>query len=270
MTSMPPTPESAAAAYMPPESWPNYDLIVLNPKTTELTAAAYMPPECWPNYDLIVTEDGKAVDGPYDEKQMRLLTSVLYDSWSGPGDNRVFMAAANVGLFYSFNEPPLVPDMMLSLDVRIDMLHQKKRKSYFVWEFGKPPDATVEIVSGTDGGELEHKLEIYQRIGVPYYVVWDPRRYLSDKTLHCFIKRGGKYEVNGTWLPELGLGVAIWTGTYETWDTTWLRWCDQAGIVIPTGSEKIEQETQRAEQEKQRAEKMAEKLRAMGIDPDQP
>lgn len=55
----------------------------------------------------------------------------------------------------------------------------------------------------------------------------------------------------------------------------WLRWCYQDGTVLATGDERAEQERQRAEQEKQRAEQaeqraqlLAERLRSMGIDPD--
>jgi hypothetical protein len=48
----------------------------------------------------------------------------------------------------------------------------------------------------------------------------------------------------------------------------WLRWCDQEGQVIPTGAEGQEMAQQRADAEQQRAERLAERLRAMGIDPD--
>ncbi|MCY7321806.1 MAG: Uma2 family endonuclease, partial [Phormidesmis sp. CAN_BIN36] len=41
-----------------------------------------------------------------------------------------------------------------------------------------------------------------------------------------------------------------------------LRWCDQEGRVIPTGAEG-------REIEHQRAERLAERLRAMGVDPDE-
>ena len=152
-------------------------------------AAYYMPPESWPNYDHIVTEDNIPVDSYYDGWQMRLLTSALHDSWPGPGEGRPFLAGANVGLFYSFNEPPIVPDMMLSLDVRLDALPKKKQRSYFVWEFGKTPDAAIEIVSGTDGEELGRKLQIYERIGIPYYIVWDPYKHRYRGTRAFFRKR---------------------------------------------------------------------------------
>src|SRR5437016_2211063 len=113
------------------------------------TAGEALLPDGRPDYDRIITSDGKPVDSISDEMQMRLLTTPLYASWPGPGDDRPFLVAANVGLFYAYREPPVVPDVMLSLDVAYD----PQFKSYFVWEYGKTPDATIEIVSGTDGEE---------------------------------------------------------------------------------------------------------------------
>jgi hypothetical protein len=60
----------------------------------------------------------------------------------------------------------------------------------------------------------------------------------------------------------------LWEGTFEERYDTWLRWCDQEGVVIPTGAERAENEHQRAENEHQRAERLAEKLRELGLDPD--
>jgi hypothetical protein len=65
-------------------------------------------------------------------------------------------------------------------------------------------------------------------------------------------------------------------GTREDVTRLWLRWCDRDGQVIPTGAERAATERQRAEQaesqletERQRAERLAERLRAMGINPDE-
>ena len=49
----------------------------------------------------------------------------------------------------------------------------------------------------------------------------------------------------------------------------WLRWCDSQGQVIPTGAEGQEVERRRAEVERQRADRLAEKLRELGINPDE-
>src|SRR5438270_12125571 len=75
-------------------------------------------PELIPNLDELVTEDGKAVDNIYVERLYKLLTEPLNASWRPPGDpGRPFLALANVGWFHTAGEPPVVPDVLLSLDV---------------------------------------------------------------------------------------------------------------------------------------------------------
>ena len=63
-------------------------------------------------------------------------------------------------------------------------------------------------------------------------------------------------------MPEIGLGIGREIGIYENWRREWLYWYDQAGMRFPTPDEV-------AQQERQRAERLAERLRAMGIDPEQ-
>ena len=84
----------------------------------------------------LVTEDDVPVDNVFSEKQQRLLTEPLFSSWSGPGEQRPFVAMANVGLFYALRRPPLVPDVLLSLGVKMPAdIHLKHNRSYFVWEY---------------------------------------------------------------------------------------------------------------------------------------
>jgi Uma2 family endonuclease len=216
-----------------------------------------------PNIDHIVTEDDTPVDNIFSEKQQRLLTEPLYSSWSGPGAGRSFVAAANVGVFAAVAQLPLVPDVFLSLDVKVpEDMWAKNHRSYFLWEYGKPPDAVIEIVSNRKGNEAGSKLRDYARIGVTYYVIFDPDEQLQGKTLRLYALREGKYTpLKGQWLPEIGLGLTLWRGSFEGTEATWLRWCDHDGNVIATGAE-------RAEQERERAERLAARLRELGIDPE--
>ena len=135
------------------------------------------------------------------------------------------------------------------------------------WKYGKPPDALIEVVSNSEGGELTTKLRSFARMGVTYYVVWDPFQFLGSDKLHCFALERGQYVPCEPWFSQLELGVQVWVGVYAQTQATYLRWCDHQGNLIPTGAERAEQEKRRAEQEKQRADRLAEKLRAMGIDP---
>jgi hypothetical protein len=230
----------------------------------------------------LVIEDDIPVDNLQSEKQQRLLVEPLYSSKPIPSP---FLAAANVGLFYILKGDPIVPDMMLSLDVQCaDDFSQRENRAYFVWEFGKLPEVCIEIVSNSEGDELNlsrksqqkgktiAKKDRYAQIRIPYYVVFDPLRQIQ-----------GESEMNGAllrvwsnpmrryteltpdpgitnvgqmvWLEEVGLGLTLWSGQFEEAVTRlWLRWCNREGQVIPTGAE--------------RAERLAERLRAMGVNPD--
>jgi Uma2 family endonuclease len=195
----------------------------------------------------LVTEDDKPVDSLFSAKQQTLLTRPLYSSWTpspseeSPEEKRKFLADANVGVFYSPHQPPLVPDFFLSLDVQPHQdWYAKEHRSYFVWEFEKAPDVAVEIVSNRKGGELSDKLRRYAQIGVTYYIVYDPQRLLSEDVVRVYERSFGKrYRLRkDTLLPELGLRVMLWEGEFEGHTNTWLRWCDTAGNVIPTGEER--------------------------------
>ncbi len=239
----------------------------------ESVAAAPAPP-VRPCLDDIVTEDDTPVDNMFSEKQQRLLTEPLYSSWDA---GRPFLATANVGLFYAVRQPPLVPDVLLSLDVEVpgDLL-AKEHRSYFLWEFGKAPEAVVEIVSNTEGGETTDKMLKYAQIGILYYAIYDPAGEVRSEPLKVYVLRDKSYTpCVAEWLPILRLGLTLWKGSFENRDAVWLRWCDRQGRVIPTGAERAGQERQRADQEQQRAdqehlraEQLADQLRALGVTPE--
>ena len=214
------------------------------------TAALAVPA---PGFDIesLITEDDEPVD-MLSEKQQRLLTGPLYSFWAGPGGGRPFLAAANVGVFPEPRNPAIVPDVFLSLDVQAhENWWDKRHRSYFVWEFGKAPDLVVEIVSNQNGNEIGEKRKRYARMGVGYYVVFDPLRQVMGDDLRVFRLSGGGYERHGgrLWFPELGLGMTLWEGEFEWVRGRWLRWTDAQGELIPTGKERAEQQQQRAEQE---------------------
>jgi hypothetical protein len=161
---------------------------------------------------------------------------------------------------------------------------QKKNRSYFFWEYGKPPEAVLEVVSNQEGEEDGRKLGLYAQLGILYYIIWDPFHQLSQDRLRIFVLRDKTYvPLENGWLPIVGLGLTVWTGKFEDTKEDWLRWCDQQGQVIPTGAERADQERQRADQERQRAdqerqradqerqttERLAARLRELGINPDE-
>jgi Uma2 family endonuclease len=256
----------------------------------------------YPDISHIVTEDDEPVDNIFSEKQQRLLAESLNCSWN-PG--HPFIAASNVGIFYAVHEPPVVPDMFLSMDVQLpEDIWEKRHRSYFLWEYQKPPEIVVEIVSNTKGKEVREKFVKYLAIGVRYYVVFDPQKVIQQDVLRIYEMSPGQYIPKiDRYLSRVELGVTLWEGVYENRHDLWLRWCDADKNLIPTGKElaekaefdakkalyeaeyaKCDAEQARreaeqarreaeyakydAEQARQRSEGLAEKLRALGIDPD--
>jgi len=237
--------------------------------------------ETWELEDLIenlVTENDEPVDNFISEKQQRLLTETLYSSWKpsqaeeSSDAPRQFLTAANVGVFFSVHAPPLVPDVFISLDVSAPAdLHAKSGRSYLVWEFGKVPDVTVEIVSNRKGGELDHKLRDYARIGVKYYVVFDPMRQLSDDVLRVYEPGlASRYFLRQDYnLPNMELSLTLWQGKFENTEAEWLRWCDKDGEMLPTPDEKTEKAENRALEAEKRAELLEAELSKLGVNPKQ-
>jgi outer membrane murein-binding lipoprotein Lpp len=96
------------------------------------------------------------------------------------------------------------------------------------------------------------------------------------------------------WIPELELGIGLWSGCYQGCSRLWLRWYDVSGDWVLTPeeferqraelesqraelesqraeleSQRAELESQRAQSESQRANRLADRLREMGINPDE-
>ncbi|MFM7424721.1 MAG: Uma2 family endonuclease [Elainella sp.] len=249
----------------------------------------------------LVIEDDTPVDNFQSEIQQRLLVEPLYSSKALPSP---FLAAANVGLFYKLKGDPIVPDVMLSLGVqRADDFSQRRNRSYFVWEFGKVPEVCIEVVSNQEGDELNlsaksrqkgktiAKKDIYAQIGVRYYAVFDPLQQIQAD-MNGALLRVWSISANGyteltaaqgitaanqpVWLSGVGLGLSLWSGQFEeTVTRLWLRWCDQTGEVVPTGAERADSAESRADsaesradQAESKAERLAERLRALGVNPE--
>jgi Uma2 family endonuclease len=204
-----------------------------------------------PDANQLITEDDTPVDNLASEKQQRLLTGSLYSARK----EKIFLAAANVGIYYADGQPAIVPDVFVSFDVRTpENWWEKQNRVYLVWKFGKPPEVVIEIVSNKVGEELGEKLRIYQQMRASYYIVYDPTRQLSEKVLHVYELRGRRYvETSETWLEQVELGLRLWEGEFEGRQDVWLRWCDKDGNVLPTGDELAIDAEQRATNAEQRA-----------------
>ena len=242
---------------------PNVDLLLPDEEDLE---SLILDESLIPNVDHLITEDDTPVDNFASAKQQRLLTSTLYSTLT----NVIFLAEANVGIYHTVKNPPIVPDIFVSFDVEVpENWREKQHRCYMIWNFGKPPEIAIEIVSNTTGDELGKKRAIYEKMRVSYYIVYDPSHHISHETLRIFELSGRRYhEISSHWLEQVNLGLMLWDGEFEGRSDTWLRWCDRDKNIFSTGDERANQEKQRADQQQQRADQgqlKAEKIQQAAI-----
>lgn len=110
---------------------------------------------------------------------------------------------------------PVVSDAFLSLGV--DWENRKRggkfRKSYAVWEENDiVPILTLEMVSHKYNDEYEDKLDLYAKLGVLYYIVYNTEDWQrhSHQPLEIYKLEDGVYHRQigePFWMSEVGLGV---------------------------------------------------------------
>lgn len=188
--------------------------------------------------------------------QIILLIKCLDWLWQ---DRNNYFAAGNLTIYYSprkkKSENFRGPYFFVVLDTKPD----QTRPSWVVWEEdGKYPNVIVEILSdSTAKTDREDKKKLYQdTFRTPDYFWFDPIT-LEFQGLTLI---SGKYEPikpnEQGWLYSSQLGLYL--GIHEDK----LRYFTSEGELVPTPEES-------ALQERQKAEKLAEKLRELGINPDE-
>jgi Uma2 family endonuclease len=108
-----------------------------------------------------------------------------------------------------------VPDAFLSIGVE-RRKGDKSRLSYATWEeAGVVPIFILEMVSQTKRGEYDEKFGLYARLGVLYYVIYNPelwgqKRKQKHQAFEVYKLVGGEYQLqqgDPCWMPEVGLGI---------------------------------------------------------------
>ena len=225
--------------------------------------------------------DDIPVDNEYQNTLPNWLLAVLEEIWSERQD---WYFGVDMGIYdregQNQGAATIVPDGFLSVGVVRHKRENKGRLSYVLQEEENiPPIFALEYVSQTYNGEYSEKMSKYARLGVKYYLIYNPEYYKRDKhtafELYKLIKGNyEKQEGEPVWLREIGLGIGRVRGEIGGIEREWLAWFDEMGNPYPLPSQLIRQERQRASQleqalEQERLEKLRllEKLRQLGIEP---
>jgi Uma2 family endonuclease len=177
----------------------------------------------------------------------------------------------DMGIYHTTGVNPkisVVPDAFLSLGVE-RRKGGKSRRSYVTWEEDDiVPALAIEMVSHTPGGEYDEKLEIYRKLGVIYYVIYNPEFWKRDGHLPFEVYQlvNGVYRLQigePFWMPEVGLGIGRCQMPNDRLEREILTWYDRQGQRHLSGAEV---ERSRADKAQLRADRLAQRLRELGQD----
>jgi Uma2 family endonuclease len=160
------------------------------------------------------------------------------------------------------------PEIRQAPDVMVVLGRPKgHRGSYKQWEEDNiPPQVVFEVASpGNTQAEWDAKLAFYEQYGVEEYYIYDP----DTSEWRGYVREGGKLaaigEMAGWVSPLLGIRFGVGSGV-------------DPGVYAPSGERfvgyvalrrALEAAVARELEARQRAEQLAQKLRELGIDPDQ-
>jgi Uma2 family endonuclease len=257
-----------------------------------------------PTAEELPCSDETPVDNQLQNDIPNLLLSLLAFIWAERDD---WYFGVDMGVYYNPDEPAIVPDGFLAVGVKHDT-GERGRLSYVLWEEAYTmPLLALEVISEKYNGEYEDKLTDYQTLGILYYAIYNPfsgrrGRFKNRGRLEVYCLVAGKYELlasenNRVWLPDLGLALGYEQGEHIAWNREWLYWYDQSGNRYLTAEERaieaeaiatqerlIAQQERLAKQEaeaiatqerlakqeaEQKAQRLADRLRALGINPDE-
>jgi Uma2 family endonuclease len=238
-----------------------------------------------PTSDELIGSDDTPVDNEDQNFVPNVLLFLLEHLWKTRND---WYFAVDMGVYHTTGvspRVPVIPDGFLSLGVE-RRKGGTSRKSYILWEEQYiAPILTLEVVSHTPGGEYEEKFEIYTKLGVIYYAIYNPRFWQRDGHLPLEVYKlvEGVYQLQigePFWMPEIGLGIGRCVLPSDPLRREVLSWFDERGDRYLSAEEQERQRTeqerqakeqaqQRAEQERQQRERLEAFLRSQGIDPNQ-
>ena len=220
----------------------------------------YHRPVYLPSADELLDSDETPVDNELQELIPALLKSILLMIWEARQD---WLFAIDMGIYSSPELPPIVPDAFLSLGVE-RCYDEELRPSYVLWDEETVPSFVLEVVSPRYREEYTTKLKIYEQMGVLYYAIYSSKRKRKAR-FEVYKLVDGVYQLVGdspVWMPEIGLGIGCERGNYGGVIREWLYWYDEGGKRYSTPNERIQEEVDRSK-------KLADKLRQLGIDPDE-
>ncbi|MBD1934964.1 Uma2 family endonuclease [Funiculus sociatus] len=228
----------------------------------------YNPLDNLPTSAELPDSDDTPVDNELQNIIPNLLKAVLALIWATRND---WFMGVDMGIYDrtgQIRRTPIVPDAFLSLGVE-RLKGQLGRLSYVLAEENNiVPILVLEFVSQTYGEEYGQKMTDYARMGVLYYVIYNPDHWRRDRhePLEVYQLIEGEYvrqPGEPVWMPEIGLGIGREVGICEQWQRDWLYWYDEQGNRYPVPEEVISRLQQRLEMAQSQLEQEQQRIAEM-------
>lgn len=219
-------------------------------------------------------------DTPVDNEDQNLLPNLLLLLLIGLWAERMdWYFGVDMAVYHTTGispKVPVVPDAFLSLGVERKK-GGKSRRSYATWEENNVvPILTLEMVSHRPGEEYDEKLDLYAKLGVLYYVIYNPEFWQRDRhqPFEVYKLENGIYRQQigePYWMPEVGLGIGRYQGQVGGLPLEILTWYDAQGNRHLSEAEQAERKLQQVqEQQKQLLAKLRslspEQIQALGLE----
>ena len=251
-------------------------------------------PTGWPDHTQLPESDGTFVKNFQEHPQSILLTDSITPILETIHADGNYCIGQDSGIYWRLTDPlekgAEAPDWFYVPNVP-PTLDGQSRRSYVMWQEFVAPLIVLEFVSGNGAEERNRtpllrtdkqetkpgKFWVYENAIRPaFYGIYEVRK--ASVEVYSLIQN--RYELvaandRGHYpIPQLGVELGIWQGSYQNMELPWLRWWDSQGNLL-LSAERAEEERQRADREQeiaQQAEDQLEQLRAQlrsaGIEPE--
>ena len=251
-------------------------------------------PTGWPDHTQLPESDGTFVKNFQEHPQSILLTDSITPILETIHADGNYCIGQDSGIYWRLTDPlekgAEAPDWFYVPNVP-PTLDGQSRRSYVMWQEFVAPLIVLEFVSGNGAEERNRtpllrtdkqetkpgKFWVYENAIRPaFYGIYEVRK--ASVEVYSLIQN--RYELvaandRGHYpIPQLGVELGIWQGSYQNMELPWLRWWDSQGNLLLSGAERAEEERQRADREQQRAqqaedqlEQLRAQLRSAGIEP---
>ncbi len=232
-------------------------------------------PTGWPDHTQLPESDGTFVKNFQEHPQSILLTDSITPILERIHADGNYCIGQDSGIYWRLTDPlekgAEAPDWFYVPNVP-PTLDGKYRRSYVMWQEFVAPLIVLEFVSGNGAEERNRtpllrtdkqetkpgKFWVYENAIRPaFYGIYEVRK--ASVEVYSLIQN--RYELvtandRGHYpIPQLGVELGIWQGSYQNMELPWLRWWDSEGNLLLTGFERADREQEIAQQERQRADR---------------